>query len=176
MATTITLPFRRFVARVDTGSPEAKASYKALAQRNALALEECPWGEATGKTVKASLVEHDFTATFTDEKYDAFLMTGSYDSSANTEIAYAGMVAYRFALPQAYLAGSATLVSASLMLARDRFLLPGLEQRDPVYVVGRGARRRRGVRQARRAARQPRRAHHSGGTGDGRGRGRADGS
>lgn len=126
MATTLTLPSTRFTAQVNTGSPEAKANYKALAQRNALTLEECPWADAASDAAKPSLVEHDFTATFSDEKYDAFLMTGSYDSAANTEIAYAGMVAYRFALPQAYLSGSATLVSASIMLARDRFLLPGL--------------------------------------------------
>ena len=126
MATTLTLPSTRFTAQVNTGSPEAKANYKALAQRNALALEECPWSDAASDAAKPSLVEHSFTATFTDEKYDAFLMTGSYNSTANTEIAYAGMVGYRFALPQAYLSGSATLVSASIMLARDRFLLPGL--------------------------------------------------
>ena len=126
MATTLTLPSTRFTAQVNTGSPEAKANYKALAQRNALALEECPWADAASDAAKPSLVEHSFTATFTDEKYDAFLMTGSYNSTANTEIAYAGMVAYRFALPQSYLSGSATLVSASIMLARDRFLLPGL--------------------------------------------------
>ena len=124
--TTLTLPFRRTVAQANTGSPEAKANYKALAQRNALALEECPWQEFDDKGVKASLAEHDFAATFTDEKYDAFCMTGSYDSNNNTEIAYAGMVAYRFKLPQDYLSGSATLVSASVMLSRDRFLLPGL--------------------------------------------------
>ena len=126
MATKLTLPSRRFVARVNTGTPEAKANYKALAQRNALALEECPWGEVTDEAVKPSLVEHDFTATFSDEKYDAFCMTGSYNSAENTEVAYAGMVAYRFTLPQDYLTGSATLVAASVMLSRDRFLLPGL--------------------------------------------------
>ena len=97
MATVMTLPSRRFVARVNTGSPEAKANYKALAQRNALALEECPWSEVADEAVKPSLVEHDFTKTFTDGKYDAFLMTGSYNSTDNTEVAYAGMVAYRFA-------------------------------------------------------------------------------
>lgn len=126
MATTLTLPSTRFTAQVNTGSPEAKANYKALAQRNALALEECPWADAASDAAKPSLVEHDFTATFSDEKYDAFLMTGSYNSTANTEIAFAGMVAYRFKLPAAYLSGSASLVSASVMLTRDRFLLPGL--------------------------------------------------
>ncbi|MBR2837423.1 MAG: hypothetical protein IKE55_01425 [Kiritimatiellae bacterium] len=126
MSTTLTLPSVRFTAQVNTGAPEAKANYKALAQRNAIALEGCPWREAAADTIKPSLVEHSFTATFTDEKYDAFCMTGSYDSTANTEVAYAGMVAYRFKLPQAYLAGSTSLESASVMLARDRFLLPGL--------------------------------------------------
>ena len=126
MATTLTLPSVRFVAQVNTGAPEAKANYKALAQRNALALEECPWHDDAGDAVRPSLVEHDFTATFADEKYDAFCMTGRYDSAANTEVAYAGMVAYRFKLPQAYLSGSAALLSASVMLCRDRFLLPGL--------------------------------------------------
>lgn len=126
MATTHMLPYSRFVAQVNTGTPEAKANYKALAQRNALALEDCPWREVSDEAVKPSLVEHEFTAVFDDEKYDAFCMTGSYDASANTEIAYAGMAAYRFALPQDYLSGSALLASASIMLTRDRFLLPGL--------------------------------------------------
>ena len=126
MATTLTLPATRFVAQVNSGAPEAKANYKALAQRNALELEGCPWLDAASATACPSLVEHDFTKTFSGEKYDAFCMTGNYDSANNTEIAYAGMVAYRFKLPQAYLTGSATLVSASVMLSRDRFLLPGL--------------------------------------------------
>lgn len=126
MATTHMLPYSRFVAQVNTGTPEAKANYKALAQRNALAIQECPWREVTDETVKPSLVQHEFTAVFDDDRFDAFCMTGSYDASVNTEIAYAGMVAYRFALPQAYLSGSAHLASASIMLSRDRFLLPGL--------------------------------------------------
>ena len=125
MATILTLPSVRFVAQVNTGAPEAKANYKALAQRNALALEECLWS-AAGDAVRPSLVEHDFKLAFADDRYDAYLMTGQYDSTKNTEVAYAGMVAYRFALPQAYIDGSATLVSASVMLSRDRFLLPGL--------------------------------------------------
>ena len=54
MATTLTLPSVRFVAQVNTGAPEAKANYKALAQRNALALEECPWHDAAGDAVRPS--------------------------------------------------------------------------------------------------------------------------
>ena len=125
MATTLTLPYKRFTAQVNTGAPEAKANYKALAQRNAIAMESCQWSAASDDAA-ASLVDHDFKKTFADSRYDAFLMTGAYDSTANTEIAYAGMVAYRFKLPAAYASGAATLVSASLQLNRDRFLLPGL--------------------------------------------------
>ena len=125
MATELILPATRFVAQVNSGSPAPKTNYKALAERNAKALEECRWENTVGAG-KASLVPHDFTVSFTDARYDAFCMTGNYNSSANTEVAYAGMAAYRFKLPQDYMTGDAMLASMSLMLSRDRFLLPGL--------------------------------------------------
>ena len=83
MATTLTLPYKRFTAQVNTGAPEAKANYKALAQRNAVAMESCQWSAASDDAA-ASLVDHDFKKTFADSRYDAFLMTGAYDSTANT--------------------------------------------------------------------------------------------
>ena len=124
MATTLKLPFTRFVAQVNTAPAEPKANYQALAARNALALQACEWREAS-KSVKASLVTHNFTIAHPGDQYDAYLMTGDYSAANSTEIAYAGMAAYRFTLPAAYMSGAQTLVSMSLPITRDRFLLPG---------------------------------------------------
>ena len=125
MATTLKLPFVRFVAQVNTAPAEPKANYQALAGRNALALQKCEWREAA-KSAKATLVTHNFTVSHSGDQYDAYLMTGDYNADNSTEVAYAGMAAYRFTLPAAYLSGSQTLVSMSLPVTRDRFLLPGV--------------------------------------------------
>lgn len=125
MATTLKLPFVRFVAQVNTAPAEPKANYQALAARNALALQSCEWREAA-KSAKASLVTHNFTVSHSGDQYDAYLMTGDYNAENSTEVAYAGMAAYRFTLPAAYISGSQTLVSMSLPVTRDRFLLPGV--------------------------------------------------
>lgn len=125
MATTLKLPFVRFVAQVNTAPAEPKANYQALAARNALALQSCEWREAA-KSAKASLVTHNFTVSHAGDQYDAYLMTGDYNAENSTEVAYAGIAAYRFSLPAAYIDGSQTLVSMSLPITRDRFLLPGV--------------------------------------------------
>ncbi len=125
MATTLKLPFVRFVAQVNTAPAEPKANYQALAARNALALQSCEWREAA-KSAKASLVTHNFTVSHSGDQYDAYLMTGDYNAENSTEVAYAGIAAYRFTLPAAYIDGSQTLVSMSLPVTRDRFLLPGV--------------------------------------------------
>lgn len=125
MATTLKLPFTRFVAQVNTAPAQPKANYQALAARNAIALQSCEWREAA-KSAKASLVTHDFKLAHSGDEYDAYLMTGDYNAANSTEIAYAGMAAYRFTLPTDYMDGSQTLVSMSLPVTRDRFLLPGV--------------------------------------------------
>ena len=125
MATKLRLPFTRFVAQVNTAPAEPKANYKALAARNHVALQKCEWRQAA-RSAKASLVTHNFTLTHAGDEYDAYLMTGDYNAENSTEIAYAGMAAYRFTLPTDYLDGSQTLVSMTLPIARDRFLLPGV--------------------------------------------------
>ena len=125
MAATLKLPFARFIAQTSSAPAQPKATYKALASRNALALQSCEWRDKP-VSEKACLALHDFKATHLSDAYDAYLMTGNYDAAASTEIAYAGMAAYRFTLPAAYLSGSQTLVSMSLPIVRDRFLLPGV--------------------------------------------------
>lgn len=125
MAATLKLPFARFIAQTSSAPAQPKATYKALASRNALALQSCEWRDKP-VAEKACLALHDFKATHLSDAYDAYLMTGNYDAAASTEIAYAGMAAYRFTLPAAYISGSQTLVSMSLPIVRDRFLLPGV--------------------------------------------------
>lgn len=122
MSTTLKLPFKRFVAQVSTGEPRPKSSYLALMAENLEALKACPWREAG--EVPVALADHDFTkASHFSDAYDAFKMTGAWDSKTQRETAFAGMAAYRFKIPSA--ASSVAISSVTLPISRDRFLLGG---------------------------------------------------
>lgn len=124
-ATTLKLPYKRFVAQVSTGAPRSKSTYLALMAENLEALQACPWRAADTGT--ASLSGHDFTAeTQFSDAYDAFKLTGNYDSSAMTEVAYAGMAAYRFTIPASAISGSVPITSVTLPISRDRFEKSGV--------------------------------------------------
>ena len=124
--TTLNLPFRRWVAQVSTGAPRSKSTYLALMAENLSALQACPWREAAD--VPVALTGHDFTASYLSDAFDAYKMTGNYDSTAMTEIGYAGMAAYRFKIPaSAQVSGSkVALSSVALPISRDRFLRSGV--------------------------------------------------
>ena len=124
-STTLKLPYKRFVAQVSTGAPRSKSTYLALMAENLAALQACPWRAA--ETGTASLTGHDFTAeTQFSDAYDAFKLTGNYDSSAMTEIAYAGMAAYRFTIPASATSGGVRVTSVTLPISRDRFEKSGV--------------------------------------------------
>lgn len=125
MATTLKLPYARFVRQVSTGAPRPKSTYLALMAENLEALKTAEWRAAP--TDGVALVPHDFTrTTFFSDAYDAFKMTGNYSAGSLTEVAYAGMAAYRFTLPEDYVEGSQTLVSIALPVTRDRFSRKGV--------------------------------------------------
>ncbi len=119
------LPFKRFIAQASTAPARSKSSYLAMMAENLEALKRCQWRKAAN--VPASLTGHDFTAsTQFSDAYDAYKLTGNYDSKAMTEIAYAGMAAYRFTLPEAYVQGTANITTISVPVARDRFCKGGV--------------------------------------------------
>lgn len=125
--TTINLPFKRWVAQVYTGAPRSKSSYHSMMAENLEALMACPWRAAAD--VPATLTGHDFTAaSYFSDAYDAYKMTGNYDSSGMTEVGYAGMAAYRFKIPSSAIAAPAAgaLVSVELPVSRDRFCRSGV--------------------------------------------------
>lgn len=126
--TTLTLPFKRFVAQVSTGAPRSKSTYIALMEENLTALKACPWREADAD-VPVTLTPHDFTqASYFDDAFDAFKMTGAYNTSDMTEIGFAGMAAYRFKVPDDALVSGSEIALSSLALpvSRDRFLRTGV--------------------------------------------------
>lgn len=125
MTTISNLPFTRFVMQVSTGAPQIKSNWKAMQASNLETLKSPIWREVSTKD--ASLVDHDFTkSSHINDSYDAFQMTGNYNSTAMTEIAYAGMVAYRFKLPDDYYTGNANITSISVPVYRDRFCKGGI--------------------------------------------------
>lgn len=131
--TTHNLPYKRFVAQVSTGAPRPKSTFLALMAENLASLKACPWREAAG--VPVALVEHDVTkATHLSDAYDAYKMTGNWNAKDQTEVAYAGMAAYRFKIPSA--AASVSISAVTLPLSRDRFLKGGVRV---VAVLGNNA-------------------------------------
>lgn len=123
MSTTLNLPYRRFVAQVSTGAPRPKSTYLSLMTENLEALKACPWREASD--VPVALVDHDFTrASHLSDAHDAFKMTGAWDAKTEEEVAFAGMAAYRFAIPAS--AASVAISSVTLPISRDRFLKGGV--------------------------------------------------
>ena len=125
MSTTLNLPFKRFVAQVSSAPARSKSSYIALMNENLERLKSCPWREASD--VSASLSGHDFTAhTQFSDAYDAYKLTGNYETVNMTEIAYAGMAAYRFKIPVSATSGGVRVTSVSLPVSRDRFLKNGM--------------------------------------------------
>lgn len=123
--TTLKLPYKRFIAQVSTGAPRSKSTYLALMAENLTALQSCPWREAAD--MPASLTGHDFTAqTQFSDAYDAFKLTGNYNSNNMTEVAYAGMAAYRFTIPASAISGSVPVTSVSLPITRDRYEKSGV--------------------------------------------------
>lgn len=125
--TTINLPFKRWVAQVYTGAPRSKSSYLSMMAENLEALMACPWRAAAD--VPATLTGHDFTAaSYLSDAFDAYKMTGNYNSNSMTEVGYAGMAAYRFKIPSSAIAAPAAgaLVSVALPVSRDRFCRSGV--------------------------------------------------
>ena len=122
--TTLNLPFRRWVAQVSTGAPRSKSTFLALMAENLSALQACPWREAAD--VPVALTGHDFTASYLSDAFDAYKMTGNYDTATMTEIGYAGMAAYRFKVPADATTRSVALSSVALPISRDRFLRSGV--------------------------------------------------
>ena len=125
--TTLNLPFKRFVAQVSTGTPRIKSSYVALMEENLTALKACPWREAD--EVPVTLTPHDFMqSSYFGDAYDAFKMTGAYNTANMTEIGFAGMAAYRFTIPAAALSfgSEVALTSVALPVSRDKFLRSGV--------------------------------------------------
>ncbi len=128
MATTLQLPFKRFVAQVSNGSVRAKASSLAMMQENENSLKQCDWHESAAKPADVSLPDNiPFKEEgYLNDRYDAYIQGGKANSATEQFEGYAGMVAYRFKLPAAYLSGAQTLTSFAVNIMRDRYLRAGV--------------------------------------------------
>ena len=125
MATTLNLPFVRFVAQVSTGAPRPKSTFIALMEENLEALKACQWRRAD--SADAALVRHDLSAaSYFSDSYDAFKMTAGWNTATESETAFAGMAAYRFKIPASAVSGAIAIASVALPVSRDRYLLGGV--------------------------------------------------
>lgn len=121
------LPFVRFTRQVRT-EPQALLATDVAALNALEALKVAPWAEQNGKDVTfpaRNALQDGFNPL-----WDAFKHVGNYESGYQQ--AYAGMVAYRFAVPADALTAPADVVSISVPLHVDRWLVDGM--RLAVYV------------------------------------------
>ena len=142
MATTLNLPFERFVKRVTNGALLSKYSYLAMMAQNAEAIRTAPWRKAETPQNAISMpvnrvsetdAEYDesgamvtpptFTA-FMSDAFDAFQQGGDARKEDATMCGYAGCVAYRFKIPTS--AASVPLSKVSLLISRDRYCRAGV--------------------------------------------------
>jgi len=140
------LPCKRFVKQVSNGGPSQIASYTAMMQSNAGALESEVWIPADCPRDEASLIIGDVYSTdgimgtsgwerqptytsFLNHRFDAFAQAGDADKITKSMCGYAGCVAYRFSLPELEESRSdpnLNLTSMSIAALRDRFLRAGV--------------------------------------------------
>ncbi len=141
MATTLNLPYVRFVRQVSNGTARSKYAYKAMMSENLAALKSAPWRRAecgpneVTTTVNAvadtdavrdsdgNITRPASYRTYLRDCYDAYKQGGDAILSEGTMCGYAGMVAYRFAVPAAV---SGQCTSIVLPLFRDRYCRSGL--------------------------------------------------
>lgn len=141
MATTLKLEHTRFVRQVSNGAARTKSSYQAMQQDLLSDLRTAPWTQATCPNNTVSTVVNKVTETdkvvdesgavirppsftsFLREQFDAFKQGGDADKENDSFCGYAGMVAYRFSLPDGY---ASNISQISMRLAAARYLRSGL--------------------------------------------------
>lgn len=121
MSTTHCLPYTRFTRQVRT-SPMAVLAAAAAATQAETLLKVAPWVETT--QLQATMPARNALQDGFADTYDAFKFCGNY--AAGYQQAYAGMAAYRFAIPADALTGPDHVVSVALSMYVDRWLVEGV--------------------------------------------------
>lgn len=120
MSTNLTgLAVQRFTRTVSSGLA-TNTEWLGLMAANAAALAAAPWLESP--SAAATLPVNDPTRSFAGATaYDAWKQSGDASTGTGRQCAYAGMAAYRVALP-----APLTVQSVSVRLAADKFCVGGL--------------------------------------------------
>lgn len=135
------LDYVRFVKQVSNGAARTKYSYQAMQQDLLSDLKTASWKQATCPNNTVSTVVNKVTETdkvvdksgavvrqssftsFLRDQFDAFKQGGDADKDSDSFCGYAGLVAYRFKLPDGY---SSNIEQLSMRFAAARYLRSGL--------------------------------------------------
>ena len=135
------LDYVRFVKQVSNGAARTKYSYQAMQQDLLSDLKTASWKHATCPNNTVSTVVNKVTETdkvidesgavvrqssftsFLRDQFDAFKQGGDADKDSDSFCGYAGLVAYRFKLPDGY---SSNIEQLSMRFAAARYLRSGL--------------------------------------------------
>ena len=141
---TLKLPVTRFICQHSIGCSRSKYAYLAMQKDLEEALKSCAWRESVAPATTVTLTVNQLTKTdapkdadgrvigqssytaYLDDKYDAYKQAGDAIAQDATMCAYAGMVAYRFKLPDTYLSSQGVLDTVKLTFSRDRYCRKGL--------------------------------------------------
>ena len=138
----LNLPYIRFVKQVSNGMARTKYSYLAMQTDLLTELKKATWKQATCPSNNVTTVPNKVSQTdgvideqgvytkaptytaFINDKYDVYKQGGDANTSTATFCGYAGMVAYRFALPADY---SSNITHVKLKFQASRYLRSGLK-------------------------------------------------
>lgn len=142
MATTLNLPYVRFVRQASNGCARSKYSYLGMQTDLLKALQEqSTWKKATCSEKDVTTVTNKVTgsdavkdeegrttspSTYTyylQDRFDAFKQGGDVETENATMCGYAGMVAYRYTLPTAQ---ASNIQQLSMRFSMSRYLRSGL--------------------------------------------------
>lgn len=142
MGSVLKLPCVRFVKQVSNGVSLSKYGYVGMMERNAQAIQSAAWRKASCRIDDVALTVNKVTesdgvydketgrwnppSTYTawlQDRFDCFLQGGDGVMELGTMCGYAGMVAYRFALPTVR---PGAIDDIKLLIQRDRYLRAGV--------------------------------------------------
>ena len=125
MATTLKLPYVRYVRQVQS-APGALPQFVAMMNDNFERLKDASWIQATASASDIAMPANDPLTFAPSTAYDAYKMS-STTAASGIETAYAGMAAYRFAIPADAISGSKYIRGLTVTLGADKFAYSGIK-------------------------------------------------
>lgn len=125
MATTLNLPYIRFVRQVTTG-PGSNPQFVAMMEEGLAALKVAAWKQADAELATIAMPSNDPLNFVPNDKYDAYKASKT-TAAAGTQTCNLGMAAYRYKIPADAISGSHYVQSVVATIGADKFAYSGVK-------------------------------------------------